>query len=215
MFSVATAYECGGSVTRRNRSEKMTWDQPVKDAVPSLGTLDLLCRQHGATEGTWRCIPNDIPSGTPWSPLARFPTPGPHLLCQSLTSHWNDHTHRCSQIPPASHSPRQQSSSSHGGLTRDCQLGQAPFRGSVCGRGRDPLNSELGPGFFPQLPAHTGEHCCRIIPICNNTDGLGGHCAKRNKSDRERQMLYDTTYMWNQKIKLVNITKQTNTDIEN
>ena len=23
-----------------------------------------------------------------------------------------------------------------------------------------------------------------------------GHCAKWNKSDRERQMLYDLTYMW-------------------
>ena len=31
--------------------------------------------------------------------------------------------------------------------------------------------------------------------IC--TDGLGGHCAKWNKSGRERQILYDITYMWN------------------
>ena len=31
--------------------------------------------------------------------------------------------------------------------------------------------------------------------ICNNMDGLGGHYAKWNKSDRERQILYDITYM--------------------
>ena len=29
--------------------------------------------------------------------------------------------------------------------------------------------------------------------------GLGGHYAKWNKSDRERQILYDITYMWNLK----------------
>ena len=30
-------------------------------------------------------------------------------------------------------------------------------------------------------------------------DGLGGHYAKWNKSERERQILYDITYMWNLK----------------
>ena len=35
--------------------------------------------------------------------------------------------------------------------------------------------------------------------ICSNMDGLGGHYAKCNKSDRERQILYDITYMWNLK----------------
>ena len=34
--------------------------------------------------------------------------------------------------------------------------------------------------------------------ICNNIDGLGGHYAKWNKSDRERQRLYDI-YIWNLK----------------
>ena len=34
--------------------------------------------------------------------------------------------------------------------------------------------------------------------ICNK-DGLGGCYAKWNKSDRERQILYDITYMWNLK----------------
>ena len=36
--------------------------------------------------------------------------------------------------------------------------------------------------------------------ICNNMDGLGGHYAKWNKSDTERQILY-IIYMWNLKNK--------------
>ena len=41
-------------------------------------------------------------------------------------------------------------------------------------------------------------------------NGLGGHYAKWNKSDRETQILCDITYMWNLKKynKLVNITKK-------
>ena len=35
---------------------------------------------------------------------------------------------------------------------------------------------------------------------CNNMDGLGGYYAKWNKSDRERQILYDIIYMWDLKI---------------
>ena len=35
--------------------------------------------------------------------------------------------------------------------------------------------------------------------ICNNMDGPWGNYAKWNKSDRERQILYDLTYMWKQK----------------
>ena len=35
--------------------------------------------------------------------------------------------------------------------------------------------------------------------ICTNMDGLGGHYAKRNKSDRERSILYDIAHMWNLK----------------
>ena len=37
------------------------------------------------------------------------------------------------------------------------------------------------------------------VAICSNMDGHGGHYAKWNKSDRERQILYDITYMWNLK----------------
>ena len=36
--------------------------------------------------------------------------------------------------------------------------------------------------------------------ICSNMDGLGGYYAKWNKSDRERQILYDITYMCSKKI---------------
>ena len=38
------------------------------------------------------------------------------------------------------------------------------------------------------------------VVICSNTDGLGEHYAKWNKSDREIQISYDTTYMRNLKI---------------
>ena len=46
--------------------------------------------------------------------------------------------------------------------------------------------------------------------ICSNMDVLGEHYAKWNKSDRERQILYDIIYIWNLKKynKLVNITKK-------
>ena len=36
--------------------------------------------------------------------------------------------------------------------------------------------------------------------ICSNMDRLGGHYGKWNKSERERQILYVITYMWNLKI---------------
>ena len=35
--------------------------------------------------------------------------------------------------------------------------------------------------------------------VWNNMDGHGGYYAKWNKSDRERQTLYDITYMWHLK----------------
>ena len=39
------------------------------------------------------------------------------------------------------------------------------------------------------------------IMICINIDGPKGYYAKWTKSDRERQILYDFTYMWNLKTK--------------
>ena len=38
-----------------------------------------------------------------------------------------------------------------------------------------------------------------IFAICSNMDGLGGHYAQLNNPERERQILYDITNMWNQK----------------
>ena len=37
------------------------------------------------------------------------------------------------------------------------------------------------------------------VTICNNMGRLGGHYTNWNKSNRERQMLYDVIYMWNLK----------------
>ena len=37
------------------------------------------------------------------------------------------------------------------------------------------------------------------LVICNNMDGTGGYYAKWNKSDRERQIPYDFTHIWNLK----------------
>ena len=37
------------------------------------------------------------------------------------------------------------------------------------------------------------------VATCSPTDGFGGHYAKLDKSDRERRILYDLTYMWNLK----------------
>ena len=39
------------------------------------------------------------------------------------------------------------------------------------------------------------------LAICNNMDGPRGYYAKWDKSDRERQRLYDFTYTWNLKSK--------------
>ena len=37
------------------------------------------------------------------------------------------------------------------------------------------------------------------LAICNNMNGLQGCSTKWNKSDRERQILYGLSYMWNLK----------------
>ena len=46
--------------------------------------------------------------------------------------------------------------------------------------------------------------------ICSDMDGFGEHYAKWNKSNREIQIPYDITYIWNPKKyrKLMNITKK-------
>ena len=45
-----------------------------------------------------------------------------------------------------------------------------------------------------------------------NMDGLGGHYTKWNKSGRERQILYDITYMWNLKYDTNELIYKTETD---
>ena len=37
----------------------------------------------------------------------------------------------------------------------------------------------------------------KMLAICSIMDGLGEYYARWNKSDRERQILYDISYMWN------------------
>ena len=49
------------------------------------------------------------------------------------------------------------------------------------------------------------------LAICNNMDGLGGFHGKWTKSDRESQILYVITYMWNLKNKPVYITEKKKT----
>ena len=48
--------------------------------------------------------------------------------------------------------------------------------------------------------------------ICNNMDGLGGYYTKLNKPDRERQISYDITYMWNLKNDTNELIYQTEID---
>ena len=49
--------------------------------------------------------------------------------------------------------------------------------------------------------------------MCSNMDGFGGLYVKCSKSDRQRQISYDITYMWNLKkmIQMNLFTKQTQT----
>ena len=42
--------------------------------------------------------------------------------------------------------------------------------------------------------------------VCHNLNEIRGHLAKWSKSDRERQILYDSTHMWD--LKRTNSEKQ-------
>ena len=64
---------------------------------------------------------------------------------------------------------------------------------------------------------HTTEYYSAIkkewnFAICNNMGGFEEYYTKWNKSDWERKILYDITYMWNLKNKTDKCNK---TDIEN
>ena len=48
--------------------------------------------------------------------------------------------------------------------------------------------------------------------ICSNMDGPGDYYTKWSKSERERQIPYDFTYMWNLKCIQINISMKQKTD---
>ena len=52
---------------------------------------------------------------------------------------------------------------------------------------------------------HTVEYCSAIkkneIMLCSNMDATRDYHTKWSKSERDRQISYDITYMWNLKIK--------------
>ena len=48
--------------------------------------------------------------------------------------------------------------------------------------------------------------------ICSNMDGLRDHHTKWSKSDRQRQIPYDITYMWNLKYDTNELIYKTETD---
>ena len=48
--------------------------------------------------------------------------------------------------------------------------------------------------------------------ICSNVDGLRDYHTKWSKSDRERQVLYDNTYMCNLKNNINELIYKTETD---
>ena len=50
--------------------------------------------------------------------------------------------------------------------------------------------------------------------ICSNMDGPRDYHTKRSKSERERQIPYDITYMWNIKYDTNELISETETDSE-
>ena len=78
-----------------------------------------------------------------------------------------------------------------------------------------PINRQMNTGDVIHTHTHTHTlECYSVIKnneenfaILSDMDGPAGHYAKWNKSDRERQILYDFTYVWNLKNK-TNITEE-------
>ena len=61
-------------------------------------------------------------------------------------------------------------------------------------------------GYIPRIEI-AGSYGRSVFAICSKMGGLGGHYAKRNKSNRENQILCDIAYICNlKKIQLVNTT---------
>ena len=55
----------------------------------------------------------------------------------------------------------------------------------------------------------------KILAICNNPDESRGHYTMLSKSDRERQILYDLTHIYNLKKKKKPTNKNRFTNTEN
>ena len=58
--------------------------------------------------------------------------------------------------------------------------------------------------WYTHTHTHTMEYYSALkkewnLDICSNMDGPRGYYVKWNKLNRERQILYDFTYMWNLK----------------
>ena len=64
--------------------------------------------------------------------------------------------------------------------------------------GIKPTSSWILVGFLTHW-ATTGTPKIISLGICNNMHGSWGHNAKWNKPDKERQIPYNLTYMWNLK----------------
>ena len=93
----------------------------------------------------------------------------------------------------------------------------------ICKEAKCPSMDEwIKKRWYIYIYTHTMEYYLAIkklnFAFCSNMDGAGGYYAKWNKVDKERQILHDSTYMWNLKIHIqqVNIKKRKRlTDIEN
>ena len=59
------------------------------------------------------------------------------------------------------------------------------------------------------LPSHKKKK--RNLAMCDNIDGSRGYYVKWNKSDSEKQIPYDFTYMWNLRNKTNQQIKQKHT----
>ena len=67
-----------------------------------------------------------------------------------------------------------------------------------------------------QTYIHTMEYCSAIkkneIMLCSNMDATRDYHTKWSKSERERQISYDITYMWNLKYDTDELIYETETD---
>ena len=75
------------------------------------------------------------------------------------------------------------------------------YRGSIvswkrCSPRRGAIRFQSWSAMFSITALNTSQEC---LNICTNMDGPGNDHTKWSESDRERQISYDTMYMWNLK----------------